>query len=108
MPLPDISDLSTMELAELGRQIALQYKQSTAAKEFSDASNRAKINEAIDDLNTLLGEVGVAPNLDSIRGVMGYSDQQLAENSGLALRLVLIGMERLTQTVLDIAHVISD
>ena len=60
-------------------------------------------------LSTLIGEENSAPYnpndtaAPTIRSVRMHSDESLAQNSGLALSLILAGLEELASTTKDIA-----
>lgn len=103
----DISALSLDELKQLAAEVALAFETAKANKEESITARKQEVQEAISVLENLLGEEGASPNLDNIRGVLGFTDEQMAENSGLALRLVFQGMEILTKATLNLAYVIS-
>jgi hypothetical protein len=107
MAVPDIANLSKDELTELITTANLAYQKTLVEDKVSVAEKKIEIGEAIAELQALLGPEGASPSLNSIRGVLGFTDQQLAENSGLAFRLILLGMEQLTKTTLDLAEVIS-
>lgn len=105
MALPDISNLSAAELSELSQQVAVLHKQTEAAEESLRTLRREQIQESIVSLENLLGVQGGPANLTSIRGVLQFTDAQMAANSGLAFRLAFQGLEILTKTTLDIARV---
>lgn len=108
MALPDITNLSLDELSELIQTAALARQQAEADLVQDRETRKTSISNAIADLQALLGPVGSTPNLTSIRGVLGYTDAQMAANSGLAFRLAFQGMEKLTKTVLDLANVVAN
>lgn len=107
MALPDISHLSTSELAQLSELIGIEYAQSLADRATVDEERRVYIAQAVSALEDLLGSESSPANLTSIRGVLQYSDAQMGANAGLAFRLVFLGMEELTKTTLSIAKLLA-
>lgn len=104
----NIETLSTDELRALLDQVA-QLIQVRRAQEVADQQSRQeRITDAITDLTGLLGEEDAAPSLESIRGVQAHTDQDIAAHPVLAIRLILAGMEVLTDTMLDVAKVVGE
>ena len=54
-----------------------------------------------------LGPDNATAGQGSIREMLQYADTDLHEHSGLALRLVLTGMEIQTRTMLDLVRVVG-
>lgn len=107
MPIPDISSLTTAELAELSRLVALRHAETLADDRTLDEQRRAAIGEAIATLTTLLGPENATANLNNIRGVLQFTNEQMAANSGIAFRLIFQGMQILTETTLEVAKVLA-
>lgn len=104
------TDLTTLTLAELGqlsRDVADAYVAREAADAADDAERKARIAAADATLVALLGPDNAAAGQGSIRAMLRYSDTDLQNHAGLALRLVLTGMEIQTRTMLDIVRVVG-
>lgn len=108
MAIPDISNLTIEELLELQQLAALAAIQAQADRDETDATLRARIGDAITNLQSLLGPEGSTPNTNSINGVLAFTDAQMAANAGLAFRTTFLGLKALTKTVLDIAYVAAN
>ena len=114
-------DLSTLTVEEL-RLLALQadaLASQLAAQEALEEleageARKQRITDAIDSLSTLLGPEdsplyipgGSVPA--SIRSLVGHTPENLAANSGIALQLILQGMEELAITTRDIATLMAE
>ena len=108
MPLPDISELTLEELTELIRIASLRYEQTKADRAEDIEARKVSIEQAIVDLQTLLGPVGSGPGTETIRGILQFTDAQMVENAGLAFRRIFQGLEILTDTTLDVAMVVRN
>ena len=100
----------TMPLAELGKilnEISAAYRAREAADADTKARRKQRIAAAEATLVALLGPDNATAGQGSIREMMQYSDADLNEHSGLALRLVLTGMEIQTRTMLDLVRVVG-
>ena len=100
----------TMPLAELGKildEVSAAYRAREAADADSKARRRQRIAAAENTLVALLGPDKATAGQGSIREMLQYSDADLHEHSGLALRLVLTGMEIQTRTMLDLVRVVG-
>ena len=74
----------------------------------SDQQRRQRIAQAVDSLTALLGpDQPSAAGQGSIREMRLYPDAALHQHAGLAIRLVLEGMEILTATARD-ARVVGE
>ena len=73
----------------------------------TDTVRRQRIAAAEATLVSLLGPDNATAGQGSIREMLQYSDADLHEHSGLALRLVLTGMEIQTRTMLDLVRVVG-
>ena len=109
----DLSSLTIEELQALAYQASAAAAQRLVEEEQADLEDRearnARIGTAVDRLTNLLGPEdsplyipgGSVPA--SIRSLVGHTPANLADNSGIALQLILQGMEELTITTRDIA-----
>ena len=103
-------DYSAMTLSEIS-EILTGASEAYRAREVSDALAKAqrkqRIAAAEATLVSLLGPDNATAGQGSIREMLQYSDADLHEHSGLALRLVLTGMEIQTRTMLDLVRVVG-
>ena len=100
----------TMPLAELGKilnEISAAYRAREAADAAAETQRKQRIAAAEATLVSLLGPDNATAGQGSIREMLQYSDTDLHEHSGLALRLVLTGMEIQTRTMLDLVRVVG-
>ena len=103
------ADLSLQELLALSRQIneSVRAKQEEERKAIENLYTN--IAGSVHRLSTLIGEENSPPYnpkdtaAPTIRSVRMHSDVSLAKNSGLALSLILAGLEELASTTKDIA-----
>lgn len=107
MALPDISNLSVDELLELVSKANTTYLQKQQEEADEDINRKLAINQAIVDLETLLGPANSPPGETSIRAVRAYGDAIIEANPGKAAVLSMLGLEILTETILDIAKVVA-
>ncbi|MEZ5110930.1 MAG: hypothetical protein R2732_05445 [Microbacteriaceae bacterium] len=107
MSVPDLTTLTLDELREWITALNDRYVQLTAEQSTDREQRRAQISEAITDLGGLLGPTEGPPGIGDIRAVRRYDTATMGANAGLALSLAFEGLEILTSTVLDIAHVIA-
>ena len=100
----------TMPLAELGKilnEISAAYRAREAADAAAETQRKQRIAAAEATLVALLGPDNATAGQGSIREMLQYTDADLLEHSGLALRLVLTGMEIQTRTMLDLVRVVG-
>ena len=100
----------TMPLAELSKilnQVSAAYRTREAADADTKAQRKQRIAAAEATLVSLLGPDNATAGQGSIREMLQYADADLHEHSGLALRLVLTGMEIQTRTMLDLVRVVG-
>lgn len=107
MALPDISNLTTAELLELFQKVDVAYNAKAAQDAADNAVRRANIQSAITALETVLGPAGSGKNTNNIRGILAYTDTEMAANAGIAFRRAFQGLEQLAVTMLDVAHVLA-
>lgn len=107
MPIPDLTNLTLDEVRELIGTLNNLYAQLVAEQSTERDQRRIDIGGAITALDTLLGAVDGEPGTSDIRAIRRYDVQTMGENAGLALSLAFEGLEILTSTILDIAHVIA-
>lgn len=96
----DLSHITTPAEAEaLMQAVAELYQRLQQAAADTDAARRARIGAAVKSLTALLGpDQPSAAGQGSIREMRLYPDAVLQQHAGLAIRLVLEGMEILTAT----------
>ena len=106
----DLSHIATPAEAEaLMQAIAELYQRLQQAAADTDAARRARIGAAVKSLTDLLGpDQPSAAGQGSIREMRLYSEADLQQHAGLAIRLVLEGMEILTATARDVARVVGE
>lgn len=101
-----------MSLTELDAHITAareRYVQLLAAQADTDAARRQRIGAVVAELTATLGPADpTTPGTDSIRAMLLYPDADLQQHAGLALRLVLIGLEIVTRASRDLALVVGD
>lgn len=105
-----ISDLDGMSLDEIQQAlIVLSERHQFLASQQRDEAvvARAQLADAITSMEVLLGPAEGNANTDSIRGVLRFSDADMAQNAGLALRLAFLGLEQLAKATIDAAKVIA-
>lgn len=105
----DLSHITTPAEAEaLMQAVAELYQRLQQAAADTDAARRARIGAAVKSLTALLGpDQPSAAGQGSIREMRLYPDV-LQQHAGLAIRLVLEGMEILTATARDVARVVGE
>ena len=106
----DLSHITTPAEAEaLMQAVAELYQRLQQAAADTDAARRARIGAAVKSLTDLLGpDQPSAAGQGSIREMRLYPDAALHQHAGLAIRLVLEGMEILTATARDVARVVGE
>lgn len=107
MAIPDISNLALNELQELAKQVSLAYKAGLATQKTNIAQVAAEVDASIVSLTALLGEIDGTPDTESIRGVLQFSDADMATNAGIAFRLAFQGLEAITATTLNLSYLVS-
>lgn len=107
MALPDISGLSKQELQALIQAATTAYRDAETAEIDEVETRRRAVAGAISSLTAVLGPEGAAPSTTSIRGVLAHSDATITQNAALAHRLMLQGLEAVTASLLDVAHVVA-
>lgn len=103
----DLESLSLAELAVLVDQVSDRYQQLIVQQQTEADESRYRIAQAIASMEALLGAPEGVPSTDSIRGVLRYSDADMADNAGIAFRLAFIGLEELTKAVIDAARILA-
>ena len=102
--ITDREELEAIIRAAYARDLELQQQAAD-----SDQQRRQRIAQAVDSLTALLGpDHPSAAGQGSIREMRLYSDADLQQHAGLAIRLVLEGMEILTATARDVARVVGE
>lgn len=105
----DIATATPDQLREAMSLIATRLAQLEQATEQTEADTRAAVTAAIAGLDALLGpDNPAAPGLNSISEMLKYTDAQLGQYAGLALRQVLRGMQIQARLTRDLASVVGD
>lgn len=107
MSVPDLTNLTAVELREWITALNERFTQLAEQQTTELEQRRAQISEAITDLGALLGPVEGVAGIGDIRAVRRYDAETMGANAGLALSLAFEGLEILTTTILNIAHVIA-
>ena len=105
----DYSALTLSEISQILTEASEAYRAREVSDALSDQQRRQRIAQAVDSLTNLLGPANPqAPGQGSIREMRLYPDADLHQHAGLAIRLVLEGMEILTATARDGARVVGE
>lgn len=107
MALPDISNLTAKELLELLNAADNLYRVKEQEELDARTARRESVGEAIAHIEAILGPEGSTKNTNTIRGVLGYTDAEMAANAGIAFRRSFQGLEQIAMTLLDVAHIIA-
>lgn len=100
-----------MPLAKLSKildEVSAAYRAREAADADTKAQRKQRIAAAEATLVALLGPDKATAGQGSIREMRLYPDAALHQHAGLAIRLVLEGMEILTATARDVALVVGE
>ena len=103
----DYSAMTLSEISEILTEASEAYRAREASDALAKAQRKQRIAAAEATLVSLLGPDNATAGQGSIREMMQYSDADLHEHSGLALRLVLTGMEIQTRAMLDLVRVVG-
>lgn len=103
----DLSTLTFAEAKQLLEAVSQRYQELALEQQESADTSRENVQNAIAKMEALLGASDGPPSTDSIRGVLRYSDADMAGNAGLAFRLAFIGLEELTNAVIDAAKILA-
>ena len=103
----DITALSKEEIEELIRQANQRLAQFRLDEHNAKNARTTRIEDSITALDGLLGPSDVEPGTDSIRAVLGFDGQTMADNADIALPLAFQGLELLTKVVRDIAVTVA-
>ena len=110
--LTAITSLADMHAALVQVTEAYQALQRAQAEEH--ATRRARLAGTVGTLEDLLGAEGASPYdpagdaPPTIRSVGAHTPEVMAANAGIALDLILSGLEVLTATVLDLARLVAE
>ena len=96
--------MSSDQIRAIIQEAQIAYEEARNREATLEGERLARIQNSVNVLTALLGDPDDPPNITSISGVLQYSDSDLEQNAGLALRLAFQGMELLTKTVRDIAE----
>lgn len=117
MPI-DLSGLTVDELTKLAAEAQVKAQQLAAQQRQEDLeeseARKVRIDGAVTRLTNLLGPLdgplyvpgGTVPA--TIRSLVGHTSANLAANSGIALKLILQGMDELAVTTRDLAEVMRE
>lgn len=113
----DLTKLSIEELQALAAQAQAQANTLAAQKQLEELeeseARKERTANAVASLTALLGPEDAPPYVPggeappSIRGLLAYPPEILAENAGIALQMLYQGLEALTITTRDLAGIIS-
>ena len=103
----DFANMSTTQLEALIARAAEWHTKKLAEEKQQDIDLRQRILEAEAALTGLLGPEDAPAGQSSISAMRKYSTADLQKYSGLALRLVLIGMATQTRTMIDLVRAIG-
>ena len=95
------------ETQEWLEALSIRHQELVIAQQNSATGARAQLAQAISTMETLLGAEEGPPDTTSIRGVLRFSDGDMAQNAGLALRLAFLGLEQLSKATIDAAKVLA-
>ena len=90
-------ETATQKLGELNRQLMEQENKEHEALE----EIRKGKAEQIKKLEKVLGKHGLAPQPDTIRGLLAYQPDELESFTGVALTLLLSALEQSTQATIN-------
>lgn len=108
-PVPDYTDWTEAELITHINALNAAYAARQQENAQTEAEARADVTAAIAGLNALLGpDNPTAPGVGSISEMLEYTDAQLGQYAGLALRQVLLGMQIQARLTRDLARVVGD
>ena len=95
------------ELTELINQASALYSQLQQAAQTEKVEAQAAVQNAIANLENLLGPAGAKPSQNSIRGVLAYGKATIVANPGTAFMLILQGLEIMVQNQIDLAKALK-
>lgn len=99
--------MTAAQIREYIIQAEAAWQEAHNTEQTLTGERAARIQEAVDTLTALIGTEDGPPDLHSIRGVSRHSDQDIADNAVLTIRLILAGMEQLALTTRDIAQTVA-
>lgn len=109
VPVPDYTSWSEADLIAHINALNAAYAAKQRENEQTEADTRAAVTTAIAGLDALIGpDNPTAPGLGSISEMLKYTDEQLGQYAGLALRQVLLGMQIQARLTRDLARVVGD
>ena len=96
--------LTSTQIQEILDKANEAYESALHAEQYEEGQRKLRIGLAVGKLTDLVGPAEGEPSIDSIRGILRYSDEEITQNAALAFRQILAGMEILALTVVDIAN----
>lgn len=103
----DFDGLTLTEVQEYIHALTERYQLLAIQQQDEVETARAGVTQAISAMETLLGPEEGPPDTTSIRGVLRFSDEDMAQNAGIALRLAFLGLEQLAKATIDAAKVLA-
>lgn len=105
MELPDITQLTEQQWDQLVASIQQAKVAKALLKEQEVAALRAEIAGSVGAINALIGpENPPIPSFDSIRGLRKFTRQQMHDNAGWAIEVILEYMEKIALVIRDVAQ----
>lgn len=100
-------DYSTVTDADLQREIDAIHAELVAreqARADEAAQRELAIYNAVAEVDALIGPEGLTePNMTTLNGVLLYTDAQMQQNAGIALRLAFMAVRQLARIVRNLA-----
>lgn len=108
----EIENMDEAQLQALAEQIQSRINFLAQQRVTSHENMRIYVHSAISTMKTLLGpENAPSPSMDdllagntSIRGLLNFTPEEIQSHSGLAVTLILKGLEILTETQINLAE----
>lgn len=99
--------LTAAQIKSLIQQAQEAYQEAYNREQTLQGERSARIQEAIDELTTLIGSVDGVPSTETLRGMQNFTDQEIEQNAVLAVRLILASIEKIALTTRDIAESVA-
>lgn len=100
-------DYSTVADADLQREIDAMHAELAAraqARADEAAQRQQAIYNAVAEVDALIGAEDLTePNMTTLNGVLLYTDEQMQQNAGVALRLAFTAIRQLARIVRNLA-----
>lgn len=103
-----LDGMTVEELQQVVTDAQTLIEQKIHEQQQGEQDARARLTESINTLTALIGpDEPTAPGLDSLTEVRLFSEQEMAEYSGLAHTLEFLALEIVARAVRDIAYVVG-